>query len=290
MTLQTVLHTYRFDLSDADQKAEYEALTVRLKAMGLRELHMGAATRSKHTGPDMDGLAVTLETKHLFDNQWNTAPIPGYGENGLRLFDWFSDAAVTWGNSHMRAGHWLEQTDEMREIRRNTNACGYCGHQEAAQRGAVFCPKCIGSEYLTEEDLKRGATRMVPVDSGKGNWKALSEAEAAHLLPLFRHAQIHGSSERDKVRLAAARERIEAKAAAAIQNAQTERDGFIWLMDRGIKTENVLYYAHKGRFSFGWRKPYGGGELSTLLEAMGAEFRWPYDIACADGRTLSGEG
>lgn len=287
--MQTTLHTYRYDLGDPAQKAEYEALKARLKAMGLRKLHMGGFTRSPYTVASLDGATVELDTAHLFDNQWN-ATLNGAD---VRLFDWFSDAAVTWGNSKMRAGHWLEQTDEMREVRRNTYACGYCGHQEAAQKGAVFCPKCIGSEYLKEDQLHLTRMRAVKVPSLGAGGKPrapLTEAEAAHLLPLYREAQIHGHTERDKARIAKARQNIQARAAKAIADAKTERDGMLWLLDRGIRTHNVIFYPHKGRFQFGWREPYGETALAGLLEAMGGEFRWPYDIKCADGRTLSGEG
>ncbi len=195
---------------------------------------------------NLDGQTVELETKHLFDNQWNT--------ESLRVFDWTLEALPAY-QKHIRRGHWLEQTAEMREIRRNTHRCGYCSHQEAAAKGSVFCPACIDSEYLKESDLF--LTRMMPVDSS-GEREPLTAAESAHLLPLYRAAQTHGSTERGKARIAKLRESIAEKAKRKIANASTELEGYLWLIENGfgqLAANNVIFYDHTGRFGFGWREP-----------------------------------
>src|SRR5574342_721932 len=155
----------------------------------------------------------------------------------------------------------------MRDIRRNTHKCGYCGKQEPAQKGYVFCPHCIGSAYLKSSELH--LLRMMPVEF-EGNRAPLTEAEQAHLLPLYKEAQLHGN-ERDK----------------AIYIAETEFKGFTWLMDHGIKTDNCIYYSHTDRFSFGWRNPVDAEFLSELLDVV-SEFPFAYEIKTQDGRTLSG--
>lgn len=285
--MKTIYHAYNIDTSTPDGKAEWSALETFLLAQGLREFH----AIGDHCNRKIDGCEIELETSHLFKNQWNTAPIDGISEKGLRVFDWARDSIWVNGreNKTIKRGHYLEQTAEMREIRRNTVKCLYCGAQEAAAKGYVFCPHCIGSEYLTEKDLK--LTRMVPVcDLHRDDiYKELTEAEAAHLLPLFKEAQIHGHTERDKKRIAKQRETLAREyEIIRIARATTERDGFLWLMDHGIKTDNVIFYSHTGRFGFGWRKPLGETVLGDLLNLI-TEFPFSYDIKTADGRTLSGE-
>jgi hypothetical protein len=291
-TIKTTIHAYRFDVREPDQKSAWEELKASLADHPhIMESHGGES--HFHFVKDIDGQEIELETEHLFDNQWNTAPIAGRSEKGLRVFDWAKDATGSMYPHWVRQGHYLDQTPEMRELRRNTHKCPYCGKQEPAAKGYVFCPHCIDSEYLTEADLLKGATRMRPIyRSGFGPesaWKPLTDAERDHILPQYKDAQLHGAIERGKARIAKQRREIDEKARRAVRNAEAERAGLLWLMDHGVNIDNVIYYSHTGRFGFGWRKPVDAAILSDLLDII-TEFRFPYDIKCADGRTISGEG
>lgn len=283
--MQTVIHQYNFNISHPGDAAQYKALRAKLTAQGLEcfESHGGAS----HYNGGLDGKTLTLETAHIFANQWNTAPIDGDdgATTGRRVFDWAQDSVYGTPNRNpqIKRGHWLEQTPEMGEARRNTAACGYCGHQEPAQKGNIFCPECIGSEYL--ETKLMHLLRMQPVEN-TGDRAPLTDAERAHLLPLYRDAQLHGHTTRDKKRIAQARADIAGKFATATRNAKTEHDGMLWLMDRGVKTDNVIFYTHTGRFGFGWRAPVNAEILSGLLDII-SEFAFAYDIVTADGRKLS---
>ena len=124
--MKTVLHSYKFDIRNEAEYAEYNALHSMLRAAGLecfRALAQSPIGKEiNHRA--LDGKEVELETKHLFDNQWNSAPGTGGSENGWRLFDW---CEPIYPNANLRTGYWLEQTDEMKAIRSNTAKCGYCG-------------------------------------------------------------------------------------------------------------------------------------------------------------------
>lgn len=267
-TITTTLHAYCFDIRKPDQAAAYAKLRKRLTALGLKcfETHGGAS----HYRPDLAG-SVELETAHLFDNQWNTAPIlraqtTGAADRGARVFDWAQDFNSAIGAPKgIKRGHWLEQTPEMAEIRRNTLKCGYCGHLEPAAAGSVFCSHCIDSEYLTEDDVRKGAVRMVPIDAGTGNWRALTEAEAAHWIPQYRKAQVEGSTVRGRARLAAARADIAETYRRQIEAAEHERAGKTWICDNapGLLA-NYIYYPHSAEHCFGWRKPLGLAEREAL--------------------------
>ncbi len=286
--MHTVIHAYKFDTSKPAEGESYGALRTKLEGMGLKCFETLSAGKGHYEHVKaIDGQAIALETEHLFDNQWNTAPIAGQSDKGLRVFDWAQDYLPM--NKKIKRGHWLEQTADMREVRRNTMKCGYCGKQEAAAKGYVFCPHCIDSEYLKEGELK--LTRMRPVDrSGPGgDFPELTEAEKAHLLPLYREAQLHGTTERGKARIAKARHDVAADYAKVIRNATVERDGKVWILDRLPNVaSNMIYYSHTGRWGFGWRTPCDAAMTSALLDII-SEFPFPYDIKTTDGRTLSGD-
>lgn len=278
--MKTIIHTYSYDTKEGDAAA-YAALVARLANHPHRMHAIG-----EYYVPAWDGQTVELETKHLFSNQWNTAA-GSLSEKGSRVFDWAEEAIFINGveRPHIKRGHWLEQTPEMVAIRQETATCGYCGHHHPTGAFA-FCPDCLGSEYLKEGDLP--LTRMLPVaETWSGKRAPLTPAELAERLPLFIHAQTYGNTERDRVRLAKQRVDINHKAELRIDQAKTERDGMIWLLDHGLKIDNVIFYSHTGRFGFGWRTKLSAAELAALQAAIGAEFAFPYDIETDDGRKLS---
>lgn len=289
--MKTVMHHYRFDISKAGERAAYAKLRentlekIGFPAWKMALMHGYAGDPTgwqfmdkirKCAGP------ADLETDHLFDNQWNATTTDGINTHGLRLFNW---AECKYPNKGIIEGYWLEQTAEMREILRNTHKCGYCGAQEPAQKGHVFCPHCLGSSYLTEDQLY--LTRMRPVSS-TGDRAKLTEAERAHLLPIYREARLHGQGVRSLAAAKSKREKIEEEYKAAVLKAESEYKGFTWLLDRGLQVDNVMYYSHTGRFCFGWRQGVSENVASAILDVI-SEFPFPYDIKCADGRTLSGD-
>lgn len=289
--MKTTMHYYRFDLSKPGEKSDYaELLENTLKKIGFpvwtMDLSYGYSADPKGW-QFMDKIrkcsgVIELETEHLFDNQWNASVNDGINTHGLRLFNW---AECQYPNLDIKEGYWIEQTAEMREVLRNTHKCGYCGRQEPAPKGYVFCPHCLGSSYLTEDDLH--LTRMRPVDS-TGNRAKLTKAERAHLLPIYKEAQLHGQGVRSIAAAKAARDRIDAEYKAAISKAEAEYKGFTWLLDQGLQVDNVIYYSHTGRFCFGWRQCVSESVVSAILDVI-SEFPYPYDIKCADGRKLSGD-
>lgn len=265
-TINTVLHAYSFYINEAQGAADYAALVEKLKAAGLKcfETH-GGSSHYKHelAGP------VALETKHLFDNQWNAAPIGD--SNGHRVFDWAQDYQPN-RNPNLKRGHWLEQTEEMRTARANRCKCGYCGNQVDMPNVPAFCPNCIDSEYLKPDQLH--LTRMQPI--ANDNRAQLTAAELAERMPLYKDAQLYGTTERGKARIAKRRASIVADRDATIKHANVEHDGLLWLMDNGI-SEEPIYYKHTGRFGFGWRSPVDESIKPELLAAL-EKFPFAFDV------------
>jgi hypothetical protein len=277
--MQTILTSYYFDTRNPEEATAYKELAARLLETNGKcfETH---GNGSHYNAAWLDGVPVTLETAHLFNNQWNTAP--GGVAGNRRVFDWAQDYPINF-SQHIKRGHYLEITPEMQAARDHTVTCGYCGHQEPDTAAASFCPKCIGSEYLEEKNLP--LTRLQPVSS-KAARQPLTDGEAAILIPRWREAQGLGKRAREGAALSKRRQNIaqlipkaEAKAAVDIEAARTETAALTWLMDAGYRDiENVIYYTHTGRFGFGWRKPLDAAEHSALLDILGAEFPFDYDI------------
>lgn len=287
-TISTILRHYRFDLTKPDEAREYrELLDNTLSKIGFPVWIMRADfdcySARKPVQDFIEKIRANvgpceLDTSHLFSDQWNTDDAAS-----LRVFNW---AECKYANRNIREGYWLEQTDAMREILRNTHTCGYCGKQEPAQKGYVFCPHCLDNEYLKPDDL--GLTRMVPVSESRNRSKELTDAERAHLLPLYKAAQLHGATERGKARIARERERIESNYAKSVAKATIKRDAARWIIGNVPSVlENWIYYDHTDKHCFGWRSPLSDGVVSLLLEKI-SEFPFAYEIKCADGRTLNG--
>lgn len=272
--LKTRLIAYYFNISDTQQVAEYQELVSMLKADGRHWHHVFANPRPDNRSRIETG-DVELDCSFLFGKQWNTTEESPTNPR-MRVFDWYEGI---FPNLDVKQGHYLEITDEMREILDNTHKCGYCGAHEPAQKGHVFCHDCLGSEYLGEEDLY--LLRMLPVSSTEKR-KPLTKAERAHLLPLYVEAQTVGADTRAGQKKAEQRQDAIEKAEKAIRNAEAERDGFVWLLDRGVNIDNCIYYSHTSKFSFGWRQPVSDAVKDKLLDII-SEFPFPYDIKTTSG-------
>ena len=299
MKLKTELVTYSFDLSIPGAKEAWEQFKAE-RAKGpscygpvyhdFKTLSGAPIQVTFDTGYYSElREAVTLDCgeglKNLFDNQWN-AETAG---NRVRVFDWFLQAYASkpYGAgqkespSHIRRGHYLVQTDEMRELRRITNKCGYCGHREAAARGLVFCDKCVSSSNLKTENLHLLRMQSFDTTAERG---PLSKSETDYLLPLYLAAQAKGNkakAEKDMLERAEKRDK-------AIANAWREYNGFAWCVKHGVNIDNLIYYTHSEKFSFGWRDNGLSESVADHLLSVISEFPFAYEIKRDHGPKLEG--
>jgi len=252
-TLSTVVHTYRFDVSKDEDFAAHAALVESLRSTHPR---MSLSSRSFEDGHELE-----LEVEHIFSNQWNTAC-------GHRVYDW-----CEWGypNPDIKAGYWLYQSDAMKEARRNTVKCGYCGSHKQAAQGYGFCLDCLGSEHLKRSDLHLLRLKSAGVD--RPTRAALTDAEAERMGLEYDVAQeVAFQARTAKLRLS-----LVAKRDAVTRDAAVECEGKLWLLDNGLDVRNVIYYPHTGRWMFGW---HGGVDPAWLTAFMAApsEFPYSYDV------------
>lgn len=281
--MKTTLHTFDFDTFTPEGKSAWQAFKKAREAEGAR-IHGPVLANVHLPYIRLDGCTVELETKFLFDNQWNTAATTE--SKGMRLFDFAlqADSAPHAGGDFSaprgrRRGHYLAQTEEMKAIRRETLKCRYCGKQHAAAAGLKFCDGCFDSQYLKAEDLH--LTRLMPVFQCSNAIQPLTDEERAELMPRYTKAQIFGETERGKARIAHERAKLAADKKRTIEVANRKFEGFTWIMDHGIQIDNVIYYDHmaggQGVFSFGWRKPLSKEETDIILDLI-SEFPFNYQL------------
>lgn len=281
--MKTKIHTYFFNLANASEREPYHQLKTRLDAevkAGKRGHCLNVIAMPNNEERTHQSLVkaaeaaglLTLETEHLFCNQWNSV------EAG-RVFDWYE--GINHEDRLLKFGHWLEITPEMDAIRRDTLKCGYTGQQFPASSGMAFntTARALGSCYLKEEALH--LLRLVPVFAeNESNPRAkLTEAEREYLLPLYLAAQTKTQGE------ARAKQRavVEAEFAKDTELARMEYEGKLWLLDHGVNLENVIFYTHTARFSFGWRNAYGKAAARAMRKALEG-FPFAFDIKEEGGK------
>jgi hypothetical protein len=163
----------------------------------------------------------------------------------------------------------------MRAIRQTTLVCGYCGkHYPNGQAG--FCQACLDSPYLKESDLF--LLRLLPVALHFPTREPLTEAERTELLPRYISRQTSGSESRALKARQASFRRIEEKYRKEKAAVEEEYRGMLWLWEHAVNLENVIYYSHTGKFSFGWRSPIEPSVKSRLLDLL-CEFPFEYEFA-----------
>lgn len=277
--MQTTVHVYNYDLTKPHEKQAYQTLCNAMEAQGVRCFESWG--NGSHYLPRLDGVTVELETKFLFNNQWNTAPIPGVSEKGYRLFDWAQDHLP---NKKIKRGHYLDLTDDMVAVRHNQLKCGYCGARYVRAEAPTFCQKCLGSEYLKQEDLRLLRLRSI-ADDRAHQFSALTDEESAFLTPLYLAAQLQGNlartdAEHTKQRQTVERllEEAQQEAKDIIKHAERAYAGKKWLLDRGIYlTSNTIYYKHTQTFCIGWLTPIDP-MVKTELEKKTQGFPYPLVI------------
>lgn len=269
MGLKTKLHKYSFNIGKRNEREQYEALVEKLKQDPDRRffnvLEIPPYNSNFHDSLPED---IELETEFLFSNQWNTT-------SGHRIFDWY-EAIIS--NRDLKRGHWLEITDEMRKIRNSTLVCGYCGKYEPEDSGKTFCEKCLDSPYLKETDLN--LLRLLPVALHFPHRSPITEAEEKELLPKYIDRQTKGADSRAVQQKANQRKRVQEKYEESRDAAETEYKGMIWLLDRDISIENVIFYSHTGKFSFGWRNPLSKSVADSLRQKL---VNFPCDFEIKEG-------
>ena len=286
-TIKAELVYYRIDVSRPEGRKAYAELCETLKEIPF-EMWRISATVAGATSEFLKSLQekldihvstadyqlhsreIHLETKHLFENQWNTA-------EGFQLHN---KTEFEWPALHIKEGYYIRQNPQMIAVLQGTAKCGYCGHH-APVGEKDFCDKCISSPYLKISNLH--LLRMEPIEvperrTGKTlkiprNAKPLSEEELAVVMPRYMEAQ----TKLREQQAAKLRADVEAGLSKLVELATIKRDGMIWILDAGIPTENLIFYPHTRTFCFGWRNPVSKEVRAELVEKL-KQFPFDFEI------------
>ena len=260
--MKTILHTYCFyDVSKNPDKENYENLCKKLKDMNLKKFHV---ISEKPIFPAInDEFPIDLETNFLFKNQWNTSEESPNFKN-TRVFDWFERA--NFENKNLKKGHWIEQTQEMIDIRYNTFKCGFCGNRSYSEG---FCDKCLGSEYLSTKELYLVRYKRI-CDKDKP-FKKLTEEEYENLLPRFFDEQLKRSKKTFLDQIEDEKEEIE----NLMKASHIKVKGLEWLYGNDvILYHRVFFYNRTETFHFTVNEKEEVEIFSESLKSMG----FPYNF------------
>lgn len=142
-------------------------------------------------------------------------------------------------------------------------SCGYCGHEHPHDTELVFCDHCLGSPYLTPDCYH--LLRLMQGERFSIKRAKLSDDEQSVLVPAIVDAQTKANAVRQQEQAEKKRADIKEQYDKDIKKAQTEFDGFTWLLDHSINTGNCIFYPHTLTFSFGWQSPISS-EVKAQLE------------------------
>jgi hypothetical protein len=239
--IKSYIVSYRLSIDHADSARDYKKIQDERRAAGVPIFDTIDTGKFKEFVKE--DAPIWLETEHLFNNQWNST-------DGRRVFEWHEDI---FPNKDVKRGHYLTITPEMIAVREETFKCGYCGkNYHGLHNAGAFCPACLDSEYLKPDQIH--LLRVMPCN-WDGTRAELTPTEHAEIHPLYVKRQTTGNDSRAAKRIAEKRADATKDAEKAIRNATNERDGFLWMLDHNVKTDNVIYYSHTETFCIGWRTP-----------------------------------
>lgn len=258
-TIQLQVFGYRLDMTNPDEKAEYDEILKKLDGVEKWQYAVSLKTQIKFQFPK-EGETIEIDTKCLFDNQWNT-------ECGIRVWQWVE---YSWPNHRIKDGYYLVMTEEFTQLLKDTFKCGYCGHQYHKPE-QKWCDKCLGSEYLSESELP--LLRLKPLKGKVSKVKFPDELKEAYRIAQEQSLAIRCEKEKQRLR---------EKYKQAERNAGIEFCAKIWLLEHNIPINNFIFYDHTQKCTFGWNKPLTKDQIESLkLKLNGFPFPKMLDFKVA---------
>ena len=267
-TITTKVHFYYCDIDKPEEAATYEEMMREIKAIGYKPHTVNTEiNRVKWDDVQVETVkrteVVFLETKFIFDNQWN-----GSSESlkDYRFFDWL---VYEFPNKKIKAGYWIEPTYETADIRGQFQ-CRYCGHINGYDKGDGFHHKCLSSPYLKQSELYLPTFARIHSKWNKDpDWSEIDIPDEIKKEYLEKQKEMR-------------RNEFQKQYADFVKStkkkiADKEKELKVWefLSDHDfLDFKNLIYYSHSETFCFGWRETYSkeeGSALRDMLEIIGFE-------------------
>jgi hypothetical protein len=279
---QITVTVRRFNF-ETRQDPEYRAILADAKARGVKLFDaLGDVSELPKDGAQF---AVTLNPKTVFSNQFSA-------DKGPRLFDLrvLSQFNACGNRIPRRVGYYIEPDSEyakLQEFRATWTICGYCGarHPAKVEPGPHWCDRCAGSEYLKPGDLQLLELRPLSEYMPKRNAEPPAE-----LVERYRKAQAETSKRKTESGIA----RKLAKLEQEKQDAEIEATFLRAVAGAGLAwrhIDNLIFYAHTGRFCFGWRHKLEDPDVAEIKAALRAAglVAPPVDFKTTGGKPQPGD-
>lgn len=259
-TIKVTLKQYSFDTnrSPEDRKA-YENLVKDLKARGLK-----CFSAIGNRGEQLNG-EFEIETKILFDNQYNTV-------EGVRIFEWREPYDIN--HTGIKVGYYIDSDiSELREAQNTQYKCNYCGRRYSLAElpDSGYCTACRGSEYLTPKEYK--LLKLTPVVESNPEFDEVPESVISDIKAVQKEARKESAQQTLESALNSAQKTFD----DSVKSARLMHEATLWLVEQGFGeyADNLIYYNHNDRFCFGWRNSLSSTD--PILDVL-TEFPFDYDI------------
>jgi hypothetical protein len=266
--IQTEIVVYQLNLDMEHEAEEYAALKQKMEEKGIRLMRVypsGGRSRPLKSGP------VTIETDFLFADQSNTTD-DSETNPSCRIHDWYEEIVP---NKDVRRGHYTVITEELAKLREDVVICGYCGNREWKETAGAFCTSCLGSPHLGEDHLK--LTIFHPISEDRTSAKKSLDDLPPETRNELQSAYLSAQTQRQEADAEKEIAKVKADYEKNEKRLRTERDGFLWLLEKGIPTDNCIFYSHKETFSFGWRNGLTDTVKSALTTKL-EDFPFQYEF------------
>lgn len=204
-----------------------------------------------------------IETKHIFANQYNTV-------EGFRIHE-YNRRYSEYNHSLTDIGYYINPEDikKIREVQKQVKVCNYCEAQYWNSK-QKWCNKCLGSEYLAESEMYM--LELLPLLDDRS---AINKDIKIPKYLINKKRKLYNAKMHLKNKQRQANDLEEAK--QGIIEAKTKYNAKKWLIDNNVYTDNVIYYSHLKKFSFGWRGTLDSQYKSRLLDVL-SKFPYDYEI------------
>ncbi len=266
MAIKVKVSRYSFDIREPEEKAKYEKIQEECKALGYKLFDVTDTTPWDKRVKEGE---YEIELKHLFNNQYNTVAIDD-DTPGKRVHDWYE--SINWEARHRKSGYYLTgDIAQLKAAKDNRLNCGYCGAQyDKGLTTHKLCTKCVGSEYLTEDNWP--LLILIPVSEERdyeGCKACLSSSDLTKLREEFEAAKVERRRLLTARRLAKA-DQVLIDAAKKAESNLAEAHIKAVLLRLDLDIDDVIYYSHTKEWVWGWRKPVTGAERAAIMEVITA--------------------
>lgn len=271
--IKVVRIAYKYDLTIPAQVNQYESLCRALTNNGYKKFSALWISNKNGFVPRDKYEDATLDQSTIFDNQFNTI-------EGERVFDWNEPI---FENRNIRMGYYISlSTKQAIDAYRSTMVkCSFCGHKEQKSE-KVFCDKCLGSQYLKESELH--LTRLVSVltpcsERGKNLSISPEHREMYRIAQLQQKIEyIRQQAERRNKKIVELKETLKKEIEQKTYKCEIQ----CMVLEAGFDIDNLIYYAHKNEWVWGWNKPLSQEESEIIRSA---NLPFDFTIKMKDGTT-----